>query len=202
MQHLPPQPDFILNACDGTASAQEFDGTALRAIDPGAKLALALNRFAGKVVVSDFSMIKNITLLETTKHGELLTRTASDGRTTFRYNPITDYVGKDRAVFMADYNGKHYKIVVNLQVSNALDNELCPDNPYQLEKVTKPSSGASIYGNDFALGMISVTFSDLPGSAVGQTVGSTITLDTNAARSNGVRSCITTFPVTDDHNYR
>jgi hypothetical protein len=148
-------------------------------------LANALNSVTGKPVVMDYSVIKNITLLEGTKHGELLTRTASDGRTTFRYNPVPDYVGDDRAVFMAEFEGKRYKIVVNLKVSLGVDykDPLCPENPYELIKV-KPSSGASGIDTGYSLGTVSVTFADLAGGAVGQSVGTTITLDTNAAGHN------------------
>jgi hypothetical protein len=179
----PPAPDSVLNVCRETASQAQFAGTAIRGIDPVVMLANALNSVTGKPVVMDYSVIKNITLLEGTKHGELLTRTASDGRTTFRYNPIPNYVGEDRAVFMAEFEGKRYKIVVNLKVSLGVDynDPLCPENPYELIKVTKPSSGASGIDTVYSLGTVSVTFADLPVSAVGQAVGTTITLDNNAA---------------------
>lgn len=171
-----PQPDFILNDCQGTASAKEFDGTALRAIDPGYALFNALNGLAGKQVVPALTSITNITLLEGPKHGGIVAGTSTSGRTAYRYDPIPDYVGEDRAVFMADYDGKHYKIVVNLKVSLGLNNELCPDTPYQLEKITKPSSGASSYG-DFALGTISVTFADLPEKKGTDLFTSAVTID-------------------------
>ena len=177
-------PDYIMTKCQGTASAQEFDGTALRAIDPGYALFNALNKAAGMQVVPALTSITNITLLEGPKHGGIVAGTSTSGRTAYRYDPVPDYVGEDRAVFMADYDGKHYKIVVNLKVSWGLDNELCPDNPYQLEKVTNPSSGSGINGNDFALSTVSVTFADLQGAALGQTTGTTITLDTTASGYN------------------
>jgi VCBS repeat-containing protein len=58
------------------------------------------------------------------------------------------------------------------------DLRVCPEPT--LIKVTKPSSGAS--GLD--LNAVNVTFADLPNGAVGQAVGNTITLDTNAAGHN------------------
>jgi len=125
----------------------------------------------------DLTVIKNITLLEGPKHGKLVEQKDNEGLVSYYYDPTPGYVGEDRAVFMADYGGKHYKIIINLKVSRGLDNELCPDESYKLEKVTSPSSGSSSYGNDFNLRTISVTFADLNGAAVGQTTGTTITID-------------------------
>jgi len=154
-----PQPDFILNDCQGTASDETFAGTALRGIDPGYALVNALNIAAGKPVVTDLSAIKNITLLEGTKHGKLVEQRDNEGLISYYYDPIPDYVGNDRAVFMADFEGKHYKIIINLKVSRGLDNDLCPIPPGQLIKVNKPTSG--FYGNGFALDTVPVTFAPI-----------------------------------------
>ena len=173
-------------------SCQETESTgssrsAIRGIDPGTALANALSEIAGKDVVPDLSAIKNITLLEGTKHGKIFGVVDNEGLTSFHYNPIPSYVGGDRAVFMAEFEGKRYKIVVNLKVRLGIDNNspLCPANPHQLIKVTKPSSSSSgvdsANGNGIILSTLSVTFADLTGGAIGQTTGTTITLDTNAA---------------------
>lgn len=155
----PPAPDFILYACDETASQAQFAGTAIRGIDPGYDLAIALNEIANKAVVTDLTMIKNITLLEGTKHGEIVAGTSTSGRTAYRYDPVPNFVGDDRAVFMAEYAGKRYKIVVNLKVSLGVDNNdpLCPENPYQLIKV-KLSSG----GSNYKLNAITVSYQPNP----------------------------------------
>jgi len=181
----PPAPDSVLNVCRETASETQFAGTAIRGIAPGSMLAIALNEMANKAVVTDLSMIKNITLLEGTKHGKLVEEKDNEGLVSYYYDPVPDYVGDDRAVFMAEFEGKRYKIVVNLKVSLGVDNNspLCPENPYELIKV-KPSSGASGIDTGYSLGTVSVTFADLAGGAVGQSVGTTITLDTNAAGHN------------------
>ncbi|HEY6094617.1 MAG TPA: hypothetical protein VIU93_06650 [Gallionellaceae bacterium] len=182
----PPQPDFILNSCQETQSTGSST-SAVRGVDPGTALANALSYIAGKDVAPDLSVIKNITLLEGPKHGELVAGTSTSGRTAYRYDPIPEYVGDDRAVFMAEFKGKHYKIVVNLKVSIVVDynSPLCPANPYKLIKVTKPSSGStgidSGVGNGISLSTLSVTFADLTGAALGPTTGTTITFDTNAA---------------------
>ena len=183
----PPQPDFILNACQPTQSTGSSI-SAVRGVDPGYALANALSEIAGRDVAPDLSAIKNITLLEGTKHGKIFAEVDNEGLTSYHYDPTPNYVGNDRAVFMAEFGGKHYKIVVNLKVSITVDYKTpeCPANPYELIKVNgKPVSGSSGYdsgyGNGFSLGTISVTFADLLGGAVGQAVGITITLDTPGA---------------------
>jgi hypothetical protein len=172
----PPAPDFILNACNETASMAQFAGTAIRAIDPATDLAISLNEIANKAVVTDLTMIKNITLLEGTKHGKLVEEKDNEGLVSYYYDPVPNYVGDDRAVFTAEFAGKRYKIVVNLKVSLGVDNNspLCPENPYELIKV-KPSSGASGIDTGYSLGTVSVTFADLAGAALGQAVGTTTT---------------------------
>jgi hypothetical protein len=161
-----PQPDYLLKVCDETMSTGRST-SAIRGVDPGYMLANFLNSQSDKQVVFDLASIKNITLLEGTKHGELVAGTSTSGRTAYRYDPTPNYVGEDQAVFMTEFEGKRYKIVVKLMVSLVVDynSPLCPENPYELIKIQKPSSGSSGYD----LNSISVTFADLTGSALGQT---------------------------------
>ncbi|MBU0621288.1 MAG: matrixin family metalloprotease [Gammaproteobacteria bacterium] len=84
---------------------------------------------------------------------------------------------------MVEFEGKRYKFILQIKVMEYVpDDTTCP--PPKLIKVTKPSSGASGLGAGYNLGSVGVTFSDLAGGALGQTIGSTITLDTNAAGFN------------------
>jgi hypothetical protein len=118
--------------------------------------------------------------LEGVKHGKITTVNGS-----YLYEPTQSYAGKDRAIFMAEFEGKRYKIIVELHVfdvapsENDSDTNSCP--PPKLIKVNgKPVSGAS----DYNFNSVSVTFADLAGGALGQTTGNAITLDTNAAGNN------------------
>lgn len=109
-------------------------------------------------------------------HGKIFEWVDSDGNTSYYYDAEPNYVGNDRAVFMAEYEGKVYKIVLELHVYTWVNEKIpssCP--PPQLIKINgKPASGSSSYD----LNSIPVAFADLAGAAVGRTG---ITLDSNAA---------------------
>jgi hypothetical protein len=122
-----------------------------------------------------------ITLFENTTHGKLISKTAA-GRVYYIYDAEPGYEGKDKAVFMAEFEGKKYKVIVNLLVGSveAIGESTCPE-PILFKVNGKPVSGST--GNDpgYSLNSVSVTFAALDGGALGQTTGGNITLDTNAA---------------------
>jgi len=164
------QPDYILNKCKEYEETADPE-SAIHGIDPSYALANALNTQAGKKVVFDRTSIKNIMLVESAKYGKLEQRTAPNGIIYFMYYSEPGFVGDDHASFMAEFDGKRYKIVVNIKVLKYVDD----NNPQcfkpQLIKVTKSSSGT----NGYDLNSISVTFADLQSAAVGQNK-----LDSNA----------------------
>jgi hypothetical protein len=141
-----PQPNFILETCKQTESTGD-PRSAFRAVDPAYMLANYLNNSSSKQVIFDLASIKNVTILQGTSRGKLLQGTSNAGRTTFHYEPIPNYTGNDQAIFLADFEGKRYKIVVNLVVSPTVgesplgegEEPVCP--PPELIKVTKSSSG-------------------------------------------------------------
>ena len=153
----PLQPDYILKYCTETASTGD-SRSAMRAVDPAGMLRNYLQNRDKHAI--ELSLIKNISLLENTKHGEITTEVDNTGLTFFGYDPEPEYVGRDRAVFMAEYQGVRYKIVVDLRVFLFVDEKapVCP--PPQLIKVNKPSSGNSGYD----LNSISISFGTLDGS--------------------------------------
>ena len=81
---------------------------------------------------------------------------------------------------MAEFEGKRYKIVIDIIVTMDIDERSpqCPKS--QLIKINKPASGSS--GLDS--GAVTLSISDLPGGAVGKTTNTSFTLDTNAAGNN------------------
>ncbi len=164
-----PQPDYILKGCQETEQVSTIFG----GFSPAGMISNYIQNRDNRPV--ELSAIKNITLLEATKHGSIT------GLTVFQYTPEPNYFGKDKATFMAEFEGKRYKIILDIHVVTKVDEgdnptTTCP--PPKLIKVNgKPVSGSS--GYDF--GSVSVTFADLTGGALGQTTGSSITLDTTAA---------------------
>jgi hypothetical protein len=191
-----PQPDYILKYCSETESGGD-SRSAMHAVDPASMLRNYLQNRDKHAI--DLTNIKNITLLEGAVHGKITSVIDNTGRSWYRYDSEPEYVGNDRAVFMVEYQGVRFKVVVELHVFTTVMENLpssCP--PPQLIKVNgKPVSGS--LGSDYSDSLTStlntsilstlsvdpssVTFNlaDLPGGAVGQTVGTNITLDTHAA---------------------
>lgn len=171
------QPDFILKYCSETESSGD-SWSAMRVVDPAFMLKNYLERHdKTRTLVIDLASIKT-KMLEGTTHGNIFAEVDNKGLTSYHYDPVPAYEGKDRAVFMAEFEGKRYKIVVDLVVSLVVNENdpVCP--PPKLIKVNgKPVSSSSGYD----LNAISVTFADLVGAAVGQTNATGIILDSNAA---------------------
>ncbi|MEQ1533957.1 MAG: hypothetical protein HOO97_07855 [Sideroxydans sp.] len=143
-----PQPDFILKTCVETESTGD-PMSAMRGVDPAGLLAVYLQNYDKRIV--DMAMLAAIktTLLQGTQHGKIFSEIDNDGLTSYHYDPTPNYIGNDRAVFLAEFEGKVYKIVLNLVVSLQVNENplmegqqpVCP--PPKLIKVTKPSTGYS-----------------------------------------------------------
>ncbi len=111
-----PQPDYILKDCQQTPSTGD-SRSAMRAVEPTGMLAAYIENHSERVIDSATEAAIKITLLEGTKHGNLIAGTSTSGRTAYRYDPTPNYTGNDRAIFLAEFEGRVYKIVVNLVVS-------------------------------------------------------------------------------------
>ncbi len=173
------QPDYLLKACDEVPSMGDLT-TAMNAVNPLGMLRIALQNRDDRFI--DPASIVNVTIdiIEDTAHGKLIPKSTGTGKAYFMYQPDAEYIGKDRVIFMVEFESNHYKIVVDLIVSLGVDENSpqCPD--IQLIKVKKPISGS--LGND--LNFISLNFATLEGGALGQTDLNGITLDNNAAGHN------------------
>lgn len=142
-----PQPDYILQQCQETESTGD-PRSAMHAVDPAGWLGVYIENRDKRVV--DFASIKNVTLLESTTHGKITAEVDNIGLVSYRYDPAPNYVGNDKAVFMAEFEGKVYKIVINLVVSIVVDESplltgqtpVCP-TPQLIKVNRKPVSGSS-----------------------------------------------------------
>lgn len=129
-----PQPDYVLNACQDTESTGD-PMSAMRGIDPAYMLKNYLQNQVRHYI--DIAAVRNVTMLDGPGHGEIAGGTDNLGLTSYRYDPPPGYVGKDKAVFMAEHEGKRYKIVVELNVFLMVDEKVpstCP--PPRLIKVS------------------------------------------------------------------
>lgn len=101
-----PPPDYLLKICGEKASTGDTNYL-MNGINPAGGLKNFLQNRDKEYV--DLAAIK-VTLLESPKHGELQGETVS-GVLAFMYYPQEGYVGNDKATFMAEFEGKRYKII-------------------------------------------------------------------------------------------
>jgi len=123
-----PQPDYLFNACKDTTSLGD-PMSAERGVNPAGMLATYIGNRDNRPIDRATRATIKTTLLQGTMHGKLIPHTTGDGRSYFMYDPIPGYTGSDQAVFMAEFEGKRYKIVVELRVAavEAYGNETsCP----------------------------------------------------------------------------
>jgi hypothetical protein len=100
-------------------------------------------------------------MLEGTKHGKIFAEVDNMGLTSYSYSVDPGYLGKDKAVFMAEFEGKRYKVVVNFVITEGIDENSpqCPPGDGTLIKLNpKPVSGSSGYD----MGSIFVAIANLP----------------------------------------
>ena len=172
------QPSYILKECQGVPSTGD-PRSAERSVDPAGALQNYMEKRAQHAL--DPTAFKNPILLEGPKHGKMTREVDNRGGVFFGFEPTPEYIGKDRAVFTVEYKGQIYKIVIDFVVDHTIGGEEEYDVPYcpkpKLIKINKPISGSSGLDSNG----VSVSFVDLPTGALGQTIGTTITLDTNAA---------------------
>ena len=147
-----PQPDFILTGCSETQSTGD-PRSAFRGVDPAGGLVMYLqNRDHRAIDLATRATIKPI-LLEGTTHGKITAGVDNLGHIGYRYDPIPNYVGSDKAVFMAEFEGKVYKIVINLVVTLTVgesplmegEDPVCPE-PTLIKVNGKPVSGSLDFG--------------------------------------------------------
>ena len=122
-----PQADYILKDCQETEHTSD-PRSAWRFVSPAAMLKnyLVAHDKTGTLNV-DLTPIK-ITLLEGATQGRLTAKTSSSGTVYYTYDPDPSYIGKDKAVFMAEFEGKTYRVVVDLIVK-LIVNENSPECP-------------------------------------------------------------------------
>ena len=164
-------PDYLLKACEEKPSAGGSI-TAMNMISPAGMLAVQLENRGKQFTDFDAAAASiKLTQLQGATHGKLIPQLSAKGEVYYEYRSEPGYEGDDRVVFMAEFEGKRYKIVIDLIVSMVID-ENSPQCPQpKLIKVTKPSFGSSDYGSGYDLASINFNFADLPGGAVGSTKG-------------------------------
>jgi len=162
--------DYIMKDCREFTDHME-EGSAEHVINVKQALANFYRRKYDKKI--DVKSILT-TLEEAPKHREISSGTTNYGNLVYSYDPEHGYLGKDSVVFSAEFEGKRYKVVMELRVLRGVGNGTdCPE-PHLIKvgQLLPPLNNCK------------VTFSQLLGAAVGQTTGqgkdTQITIDTNA----------------------
>jgi hypothetical protein len=136
-----------------------------------------------------------VTVLQQPKYGTLTDTAKPDFPEPypnhFFYNPKPGYMGKDQVSFIVEMGGYKIKVIYNLYpVAGATGQEATDKVCGKRGMFYKISSGSeqlssllsgTNYSSLLADSGVTLYSANLPGGAIGQTVGSTITLDTNAA---------------------
>jgi len=136
-----PQADYILKTCQETEHTEYNLASALRGVDPAGALKDYVMGQRRDGVDIDIALFKP-SLLQGTSHGTITEGISNYGRIAYRYDPEPGFYGDDQAVFMVEFEGKHYKIIYQIKVMEYVpDYTTCP--PPKLIKVTKPSSSSS-----------------------------------------------------------
>jgi len=147
---------------------------------------------SGKVPQSVIAAIKT-TVVEMPKHGKV--EYTEPAGFFWHYTPDDDYTGPDRVKFVVEAKGRRFTFVVNILVHEVVDEfakpPACEVFFNQPIKKTGMLDGQPTYAAAWspllrqAFSQIAYSFTNLPGTAVGQTTGTgntaSITLDTNAA---------------------
>jgi hypothetical protein len=134
-----------------------------------------------------------VTILEQPKHGVVI-----DGRRdkitaigpTFSYTPNHGFLGQDKVTFLVEVGGKRIKVITTLYVDKNTS-EQCEGDAGDVKRISSTNtldlttSLAALLtdtqlSGQFANSGITLNFTDLPSAAVGQTTGTSITLDTTA----------------------
>lgn len=124
------QPDYILKECAEIPTLAEST-SAERGVDPAGLLTVFLGNRSNRYIDEATTATVKITLLQSPLHGKLVANTSDSGRIYYMYF-INDfesgYTGKDGAVFMAEFEGKTYRVMLDMTVGpvEAVGESSCP----------------------------------------------------------------------------
>jgi hypothetical protein len=142
----------------------------------------------------------NVELVEPPKHGKVVYSKFEDGSLNHQYIPDPGYVGDEKIVFKVNVDGTTVKLAYLLKVTKVVTGGQVSDDVFCKKTGTQwkissinndPTDQLSLFNSptqltSYLAGAINtnINIADLTDGALGQTTGTTITLDTNAAGNN------------------
>ena len=165
---------YLLEEC----TEMEMNGSGLSSANifsPTGMVSAALAQTGHSYIDKATRATMKVTVLENPHQGTLTEHYTESGNSYFAYKGPLGYEGKDFASFIVEFDGKSYKVSVNIEVINAVDESrpIC-DEP-ELIEVNPP--GSWLQDNAPTL---SIDFADLENGSLGQANNGSITLDTTA----------------------
>ena len=135
--------------------------------------------------------MSSVEIVKAPKHVTLVFDKSYGGDDVMYFVPNPGYVGRDYAELRVNVEGRVVKLAYYIHVTKAdLDArggrpKFCPKEPVWKISMSESAAMSALLGPSLfdtaATSGITLNFADLPGTAVGQATGTTITLDTNAA---------------------
>lgn len=117
------QPDFILQTCQETEQVSTIFG----GISPEGMLSFYMQNRRNRPV--ELTSVKNVTVIKLPTHGKLI----DNGL----YIPEPNYFGKDKVLFMAEFEGKRYKLILDIHVVTQVDESDSPTTSCPPPKLIK-----------------------------------------------------------------
>lgn len=116
-------------------------------IDPIGMIRNALGNIGYAYIDSNAAAKMKVTVHEKPRKGTLTTWQAENGYTAFTYKSEPNYMGKDNSSFFVEFEGMRYKVIVNIEVLDIVDDDPtnCAERRYKLIKVNLPDSWLQEY---------------------------------------------------------
>lgn len=121
------KPEFIVSDCQQIESGSE-PGSAERSVDPAGLLSIMAGTPKHPIAPDKVK----VQLIRGPAHGALKSETSNTGYRFYAYHPSPGYIGKDQLVFVAEADGKIYKVIVTVAVVRSADDHpdqtICPSS--------------------------------------------------------------------------
>lgn len=182
----------VMGMCVPVEMTQK-DWLGMMTFDPASDAAQYMEFFA-KQPLTSFLPFDSIRITQQPVHGTLTREKNAVGRDIYVYRPNIGYLGKDRIEAVVPVGNDTVRIIYNLVVQpDPIEREdfdrqkYCPMTEWKISSYFKTSTldNATLQSLLTQSGLdgsaVTLQVSDLTGSAVGSTSGTTITLDTDAA---------------------
>ena len=195
-----------IGVCHLASNAPDDQRLAGNVISPAQSVARYFRKigrpeFEDMVTTSKVTMLKAPTVGELNDMGSIVYedgRPIDTGIRQFRYLAVPDYEGTDKATFLVEIGGLKVKVVYRFVVANSgwggtdgydpfEDRQYCPNGrAWRISSLSDYSSFLAGQSVDFssalsALPGLTLSVAALPGASLGQTSGTALTLDTDAA---------------------